>query len=87
MDHFEHDADSLIAPARAVFPIVPDDAEALPVATKAMYVGRGGDLVLRAVDNEVEVHFVNVANGAILPIRVAAVLATGTTASDLVGLI
>jgi hypothetical protein len=87
MDNFNDAADSLIAPARSVFVITSSDTASLPIATKAIYVGRGGDLVLRAVGDGAAVRFTNVANGAILPIRVAAVLATGTTASDLVGLI
>lgn len=87
MDHFENATDSLIAPAKAAFPIAPNDSQPLPVTAKAIYVGSGGDLVMRAVDSGENVRFANVASGSILPIRVTAVLASGTTASDLVGLI
>lgn len=84
-DPFESATDSLIAPARSAFPIIPDDAADLPIATKAIYVGTGGDIVLRAVDSDDDAIFVGVPDGAILPIRVRAVR-TSTTANNLLGL-
>jgi hypothetical protein len=86
MDHFEHAVDSLIAPAKDLFPIVPSDSIDLLVTTKAIYVGTGGDLVLRAVDSGADVRIAGVGSGAILPFRVKAVRLTGTTAADIVGL-
>lgn len=87
MDPFETSADSLIAPAKDAFPIVPSDSEALATATKAIYIGIGGDIVLRAIDGKADVQFAGVASGAILPIRVSAVRLSGTTAENIVGLI
>ncbi|MBI1402404.1 MAG: hypothetical protein GC147_04240 [Porphyrobacter sp.] len=87
MDPFKNGVDSLIAPAKGAFEITPSDSDSLPIAAKAVYVGTGGDLVLRAVGDDVDVRLANVGNGAILPIRVAAIRLTGTTASDIVGLI
>lgn len=86
-DSFSLIGDSLIAPASRAFAIVPDDAADLPYATKAIYVGSSGDLVLRAIDSVDNVVLRNVVGGSILAIRTAAVRADGTTAGDIVGLV
>ncbi len=85
-DPFESSSDSLIAPAKAAFAIAPDDVADLPGATKAVYVGTGGDITARPVDGDSDVTFRNVVSGTILPVRLRAVRAGGTTAADLVGL-
>ena len=85
-DNFQSSSDSVIAPAQFCFDVSPSDSEELQLVTKAIYVGEGGDVTLRAVDNASEVTFRNVPSGAILDVRVAAVLATGTSASQIVGL-
>jgi hypothetical protein len=85
-DKFQNSSDSLISPAQVCFNVTPDDLQELEGVTKAIYVGQGGDVTLRPVDNLVDVTFRNVANGAILDIRVSAIRATGTTATDIVGL-
>lgn len=86
LDKFSAVIDSLTAPARNCFFVTPSDNMALPFLPKAIYVGTGGNLVLRAIDSNSDVTFVNVANGTILDIRVTSIRATGTTASNLVGL-
>lgn len=78
--------DSLIAPARTCFEIEPDDATELIQVTKAIYVGAGGDVMVRMIDSDDDVLFSNVPSGAFLPIRVVALRAAGTTASAIVGL-
>ena len=85
MDPFESYTDSLIAPAKHAFAITPDDNADLPTTTKALYIGTGGDLVVRLVDSTQDVTFVAVPSGAILPLRVDAVR-TASTATDIVGL-
>lgn len=85
-DNFDATLDSLIAPARNCFPITPNNTADLPILPKAIYVGNGGRLVVRAVDSPEDVTFDNVASGTILDLRVIAVRQTGTTASNLVGL-
>ena len=85
-DPFENAADSLIAPAKMAYPIVPDDNADLSTATKAIYVGTEGDITLRAIDDETDVTFRNLAAGTILAVRTRAVRSSGTTATDLVGL-
>lgn len=85
-NNFNSTTDSLIAPARHCFAVQLSDTGTLPVVPKALFVGTGGNLMLRAVDSEEDVLFVNVPSGMILDVRVLSIRATGTTAADLVGL-
>ena len=85
-DPFESAADRPVAPAESCFAIQPDDTAELPRATKALFIGIGGDLVLRAVCDREAVTFRNLAAGSVLDVRARAVLRSGTTAGDIVGL-
>lgn len=85
-DPFAATIDSPIAPAELCFPITPDDVAHLLHATKGIYVGESGDVVLRTVRNDFDVTFRNVPAGAILDVRAYAVRNTGTTAGSLVGM-
>jgi len=85
-DPFSASSDSLIAPARTAFALVTSDTLDLPIATKAFYVGTGGDIVLRAVGSDADVTLHNVVGGSVVAIRVKAIRSTGTTAADLIGL-
>lgn len=86
LDKFDRAVDSVIAPARNCFSITPSDAGELVVVPKAIYVGEGGDVVVRAIESGSDVKFVNVRSGTILDIRILSIRATGTTASSIVGL-
>jgi hypothetical protein len=86
LDTFGAVLDSLIAPARNCFSITPNDNASLPFLPKAIYVGTGGNLVVRAIDSNSDVTFTNVASGTILDVRVTSIRAAGTTAANLVGL-
>jgi hypothetical protein len=83
---FSSTGDSLIAPARIAFAIIPDDESNLPRPAKALYVGIGGDITLQAISGEADVTLRNVASGSVLAIRLKAVRATGTSADNLIGL-
>ena len=85
-DAFAHTADSPIAPAERCFAVQPSDVNDLPQATKALYIGEGGDIALVPVKGTTPVLFRNLPAGAVLDVRVKAVKATGTTAADIVGL-
>ena len=85
-DTFSDFRDSPLAPARDCFAITPSDTDTLAVIPKAIFVGVGGDIELRAIDSETDVTFRNVPAGATLDIRVAAIRATGTSADGFVGL-
>lgn len=86
IDKFKSAVDSVISPARNCFSITPSDDRVLDVLPKALYVGGDGDIVVRSVDGSSDVKFANVRSGTILDIRVTSVRATGTTATNLVGL-
>lgn len=85
-DSFSGYADSLTAPASNCFAITPSDTAELAIVTKALYVGTGGDVVLRPVNGSADVTFRNVPDGGIIDVRTRAVRAFGTTAADIVGL-
>lgn len=85
-DAFANFTPSLNDPARSAFAITPNDAATLPVVPRAIYVGTGGTLTLRALDSSGDVMFKNVVAGQVLDVRASHVRATGTTAADLIGL-
>lgn len=84
-DSFASHTSSLNSPASSADPITPADGGTLPRSTRALYVGQGGDLRVRMVGGDI-VTLGNVQGGAIYPIRIDRVYATGTTAGGLVGL-
>ena len=86
IDSFAQHADSVFAPARAPYAVSPSDADPLPVVPKALYVGTGGDVVLRGAGAAADVTFRNIASGALIDVRASHVRATGTTATDIVAL-
>lgn len=83
---FQNYADSPTAPSLLCYPITPSDTVALPHLTKALYIGEGGDIVLRSALGEADVTFTNLPSGYILDVRTLVVRATGTTAAAIVGL-
>lgn len=88
MDHdrFASFSDSPMSPSRDCFSVIPDDLAELPTVPKAIYVGTGGDIALRSIDGVADVTFRNLPSGFILDVRVSHLRATGTTASNIVGL-
>ncbi|MBI0475010.1 hypothetical protein D9601_06500 [Sphingomonas sp. MA1305] len=67
--------------------IQPDDANDLNEVPKGIYVGTGGDLAMIGVGDPPEsagVIWRNVPAGALIPFRPRRILATGTTAADLI---
>ena len=85
-DPFRQSVDSPMTPAENCFTITPSNSADLPRATKAIYVGEGGDVALIPVRGTSPVIFRNVPAGAILDVRVKAIRTTGTTAREIVGL-
>lgn len=84
-DDFIFHQDTLHGPARAPFSIVPHDTAALNTIPKRLFIGTGGQIVLRGVGGQMDVTYKNVANGVYLNVRASHVRATGTTATDIVG--
>lgn len=85
-DPFAPNSDSVFAPSRAPFAVVPSDTDPLPTVPKALYVGTAGDVALRGVGAGADVTFRNVGAGQMIDVRASHVRATGTTAADIVAL-
>jgi len=85
-DDFGSQVDSVSSPSLAPFAITPSDSAELAKIPKALWIGTGGDVNVQGVNNASPVMFRNVPNGFIVPVRVRKVLATGTTATDIVAL-
>lgn len=85
-DEYTGHTRGLTTPANDAFAITPTDATDLPRLTRGLYVGTGGSVALVTADGS-SVTFANLSSSVVLPMRIARVLATGTTASDLVGLV
>lgn len=84
-DTFRKHGRSLTGPPDEAASIAPSDTADLAVATRALYVGTGGDVRLRMLGGG-EITLANVASGSLIPIRATRVFATGTSATQLVGL-
>ncbi len=86
LDSFSNRTDSVSAPATAAVPITPSDSAPLGTLPKAIYVGTGGDIVMRGKADTADQVWRNLPNGALVPFRAAYVRAAGTTAADLLAL-
>jgi hypothetical protein len=85
-DRFQYSTPSLSGPATHAFAVTPNDSTDLSETTRALYVGAAGS-VAAVMASGASVSFGSVASGTVLPVRVARVLATGTTASAILGLV
>jgi allophanate hydrolase subunit 2 len=72
------------APAESAFAITPSDTVDLAHVTRGIYVGVTGDVKVDMVGGST-VTFVNLAGGVIHPLCVKRVYATGTTATNILG--
>jgi len=87
MDKFRYNSDSAANPARSVQSVIMSDEQELLLVPKALFVGSGGDIALRCLEDTEATVLKNVAAGSILPVRAIQIYATGTTAGDIVALI
>lgn len=86
IDRFENTSTGLDSPAFDAFAISPNDNADLPEITRALYIGGDGDIVL-TTKGGTQITFTGVIASSFLPIRASRILATGTTAANIVGLI
>lgn len=77
---------SISDPSKGPFTVTPSNTAALAKPAAALYVGTAGDVTLKGAEGAGDVVFKNVPAGMILPVQTNFVRATGTTASDIVGL-
>lgn len=71
--------------AREFFVITPDDNADLPQVPRGLWVGGAGDIVATGLSGDVT--FKGVLAGTMLPISPSRVKATGSTATDIVGVV
>jgi len=79
-------------PASKAVVITPNDnidlnLSSVEMYTQAIYIGGAGDLRVMLLDNTVAVTFVGVKAGGVYPFKIKRVYSTGTTATNLVGLL
>lgn len=85
-DRFQYASPSLSGPASHGFAITPHDTNPLAETTRALYVG-GAGAVSVVLASGASLSFASVSPGTVLPVRVTKVMATGTTATDILGLV
>lgn len=78
-------AESIAAPASRGYAITANDGTDLAAETRAIYVGGAGTLALVLASGDA-VTFTGLTAGTLLPVRAIRVKATGTSATQLVGL-
>lgn len=84
-DKFSSMSSSLSSPAEDVFPITPNDGADLSTATRAIRAAEAGNVVLITISgNQRSCAF---AAGETRAIRATRVLATGTTATGIEGMV
>lgn len=78
------------SPAQKAAAVTPSDSADLPGGwCRALFCGSGGTIVLQSADpspQRTDLTFTNLSPGQILPVNVARVKATGTTATGIIAL-
>ena len=86
VDTFKQQPETEWSPATSSVAVTPSDSEELAYLTRALYVGVGGNLSVKLRDDSAAVVFVGVAEGTLLPLQVKQVMATDTTATNIIAL-
>ena len=84
-DRFQTSSPSLAGPASHGFAVTPSDSTLLSETTRGIYVGTTGNIAALMLSGA-SVTFASVPAGAVLPVRLTKILATGTTAGSIIGL-
>lgn len=74
------------SPARDAVAITPSDSTNLTNMAKSLYIGGAGNVSLITAKGTT-VSFVGLPAGSLIPVQVSRVMATGTTATNIVGLL
>ena len=84
-DPFASSTPSAMSPIENGYAVTPADGSDQPQVTRALWVGGAGDVaVITRGGNTIT--FSGVAAGTLIPVRTTRVLATGTTATNILGL-
>lgn len=86
-DRYPNRTGGVTDPPSSLYEITPSDTELLDPYVRGMYVGVGGDVTVTGVGDTDSVTYLNVPQGATLIGRFKKVHATGTTATNLIGLV
>lgn len=81
-----NDNSDLTIPAANGFAITPSNSADLPHTIRALYIGAAGDVMVDFVTSGTNVLIKGCTAGTVLPFQVKRVYATGTTATNLLGL-
>lgn len=74
-----------VAPATSLAVITKSDGTPLSKPTRAIWVGTGGDLVVKAFEDSTAITLKNIPDGSLVPVSALYVMAA-TTAADLVAM-
>lgn len=85
MASFEHYGASLESPASSAEAITPSDVAPLATPSRSIYVGVTGDVSVVMLDGTTAT-FIGMVAGMAYPLRVSKVMATGTSATNLISL-
>ena len=83
VDRYNGAGDDLLGPASLAAEVIPSDVAALPIASKRLWVGGAGNVVLITTGG-VSVTYAGVPAGTYLNVRATQVNATGTTATNII---
>lgn len=87
-DNFNNAPNPLISPVYTKgLAVIPSDATYLPEITRGLWVGGAGDVNVQMSGMNNTTLFKSVPAGTLLPIRVGQVLATSTTATNIVAMV
>lgn len=84
-DQFENIRPALESPCEGLLTVTPDDGADLAQVSRALYIGGAGDVAVTLKDGSTGT-FSSAPAGMILPIRATRVLATGTTATNIIAM-
>jgi len=82
MARYDH-TENLTTPAERAVALVPHDSNQIRETPKAIFVGTGGNITMRGIEEAADTVWKNIPDGAILPFRPKFIRATGTTAADM----
>lgn len=85
-DRYNWKSTQLSDPGVGGFAVTPSNDDDLQQMSRALYIGTGGDIAVKTRDGDT-LTFKNLGDGSILPLRCKRVLATGTTATDVIALV
>lgn len=86
-DPYQHAQSHIQNPITNAFAVTPSNTLDLPVVTRSIYIGSGGDLrvTLKDMADGTFITYRNMIEGLSYPLRVKRVFSTGTTASNIIG--